>query len=346
MSVSISGSSKCSGWFLVGPGYDSMISQREKCNTDIHQMLVQLCFISYGQDPAVVGRSDWMRRRHTQTTNRPSKPSIQTAVLYFLMLSLSYGSVHPPTTTPLVCGVVVVVVVCMHGASASVWVCVSERPRKLQHACVTLLCIQACMCVFVCVWVRVCGSWHGSRPIGRLSSHQDVPTGPSLGRVPGLSPACVLAECCQIIPHTWKLAWRWSYPPFTLNLPLSPPPTLPEAPPSSWPTRPEIGRTSSGVPAIRTDSRLYLLHLLCPTLTGLDMHTQDLHWHPNLSCISITARVKGKIPLHMLVKQLSVMSLVCWSTWEYRRLGSKNSNLSSFEWSDIDSYKSEIELLI
>lgn len=104
---------------------------------------------------------------------------------------------------------------------AFVWVCKS-RLHKLYCACVSLLCIQ------VCIWLLV-----QLQAYLRLSSHQDVPTGPSLGSVPGLSTACVLAECCQIIPHTWKVAWRWNYSPFTLN-PCLPHPINLKAAPLFW----------------------------------------------------------------------------------------------------------------
>lgn len=79
-----------------------------------------------------------------------------------------------------------------------------ERLHKLYQACLISPCTPACM------WFLALLQAHW-----RLSSHQDVPAGPRLGRVPGLSAACVLAECCQIIPHSWKVAWRRSYPCFT-----------------------------------------------------------------------------------------------------------------------------------
>lgn len=72
-------------------------------------------------------------------------------------------------------------------------------------------CANLCVCVSVCFLAMLQAHW-------RISSHQDIPTGPGLGRVPGLSPACVLAE---IITHTWSAAWSWSWSssPFTLNFP-------------------------------------------------------------------------------------------------------------------------------
>ena len=196
--------------------------------------------------------------KHAHTHNKSGHPNLplrlQSCISScFLCLMAPF---NPPPPPPMC----VVVVACMHGASASVWMCVCERPKKLHHACVTLLCIRVCACVCVCACMHACGSWHGSRSIGRLSSHQDVPTGPSLGRVPGLSPACVLAECCQIIPHTWKLAWRWSYPPFTLNLPLSPPPTLPEAPPRLLDRR---GQRSAELPAAYPRNALTRAFISC-----------------------------------------------------------------------------------
>ena len=148
------GHPKCSGWFLAGPRYDSMISQQEKCNADIHQMLVQLRFISYGEDPAVVGRSDWMRRRHTQTTNLALHTFHSDCSLVFphafFVLWLRSTPHHPPPRVRCCC------CCCLHARCVCicVGVCVSERPQKLQHACLTLLCIQACMCACGSACVR------------------------------------------------------------------------------------------------------------------------------------------------------------------------------------------------
>lgn len=83
-------------------------------------------------------------------------------------------------------------------------VCICVGLHKLYQACLISPCSRVCM------WFLALLQAHW-----RLSSHQDVPAGPRLGRVPGLSAACVLAECCQIIPHSWKVAWRRSYPSFT-----------------------------------------------------------------------------------------------------------------------------------
>lgn len=91
-----------------------------------------------------------------------------------------------------------------HVLRVCICVGVYERLHKLYQACL------------ISPWTRVC-AWFLAllQAHWRLSSHQDVPAGPRLGRVPGLSAACVLAECCQIIPHSWKVAWRRSYPSFT-----------------------------------------------------------------------------------------------------------------------------------
>lgn len=91
-----------------------------------------------------------------------------------------------------------------HVLCVCICVGVYERLHKLYQACLISPCSRVCM------WFLALLQAHW-----RLSSHQDVPAGPRLGRVPGLSAACVLAECCQIIPHSWKVAWRRSYPSFT-----------------------------------------------------------------------------------------------------------------------------------
>lgn len=91
-----------------------------------------------------------------------------------------------------------------HVLCVCICVGVYERLHKLHQACLISPCTRVCM------WFLALLQAHW-----RLSSHQDVPPGPRLGRVPGLSAACVLAECCQIIPHSWKVAWRRSYPSFT-----------------------------------------------------------------------------------------------------------------------------------
>lgn len=157
MSVSISGSSKCSGWFLVGPGYDSMISQREKCNTDIHQMLVQLCFISYGQDPAVVGRSDWMRRRHTQTTNRAlqtfhSDCSLVFPHAFFVLWLRSSPHHHPPRVWCCCC------CCCLHARCVCicVGVCEWETAKASTRMCDFTMhsSVHVCVCVRVSACVR------------------------------------------------------------------------------------------------------------------------------------------------------------------------------------------------
>lgn len=217
MSVSIARSPKCSGWFPVGPRCDSIVRQQEittqissKCWFNLSRL------ISYTGLPAVVGRSEWMRRWHTNTPSHTTNLALQT---FHSVCSLVFPHavfVLLLHSSPLMC-------CCLHAPCVCICVGVYERLHKLYHACVTLLCVQVCM------WFLALLQAHW-----RLSSHQDVPTGPSLGRVPGLSPACVLAECRQIIRHTWKVAWRWSYPPFTPN------PCLPQPSLSSWPKRPEI----------------------------------------------------------------------------------------------------------
>lgn len=174
MSVSIARSSKCSGWFPVGPHYDSLISQQESATqTSTKCWFNSIRLISYTGDPAVVGRSDWMRRcahrhAHTHTTNL----ALQTfhSDWYFLMPSLSYCSVRPPPTP------VCVVVVCMHGASAFVWVCMRDCTSFTTHVWL----YYAFKCVRECMFVRVCGSWHCSRPIGGLALTRMSPQAPVL----------------------------------------------------------------------------------------------------------------------------------------------------------------------
>lgn len=186
-----------------------------KCN------LIRL--ISYTRDPSV-GWEVWMRcwRTNTQLIRLP-KPSIQIVALYppscFLCLVAPFTAPSPRKVCLLL--LLFKCTVRLHLCG-----CVWETAHALPRMCDFTMhpSVWVCVCVWLCVWFLALLQAHW-----KLSSHQDVPTGPSLGRVPGLSPACVLAECCQIIPHTWKAAWRWSYPPFTLNLPL-PSPTLPKAP--------------------------------------------------------------------------------------------------------------------
>ena len=290
MSVSISGSPKCSGWFLVGPRYDSMISQQEKCNTDIHQMLVQLGFSSGGEDPAVAGRSDWMRHRcvrththtqtrtHTHTTNLAiqtfhSDCSLVFPHAFFVLWLRSTPHHHPPC-------VLLLLLACTVRLHLCGCVCVRDRKSFTTHVWL----YYAFECARVCVFVRACMRVVPGMAPGPLE-------GLALTRMSPQAP--VLVGCLVLALHvSWLSAVRL-YPtlgslpgggailpsPWTSPSPL--PPHSPRPPPSSWPTRPEIGRTSSGVPTKRSDSCFYLLHLLWPTLTGLDMHTQDLHWHPN-----------------------------------------------------------------
>lgn len=74
------------------------------------------------------------------------------------MLSLSYYSIHPPSC----------VVVCMHRASAFVWVCMRDCTSFTTH--VWLYYASKC----------VCGSWHCSRPIGGLALTRMSPQAPVL----------------------------------------------------------------------------------------------------------------------------------------------------------------------
>lgn len=105
-------------------------------------------------------------------------------------------------------------------------------PRVVLFACT--VCLHVCGCdeglhelhhVFpwVCMWLLAPLQAHW-----RFRSHQDVPTGPSLGRVPGLSPACVLAECfSDYTPHLVSrlVQERFSsYLGFTPPSPWLPPP--------------------------------------------------------------------------------------------------------------------------
>lgn len=173
------------------------------------------------------------------------------------MLSLSYCSIHSPH-----------VWWCLYAQCVCICVWVYERhctgftTRVWIYYAFVLTCMRVCVCVLLLAPLQA--HW-------RLSSHQDVPTGPSLGRVPGLSPACVLAECCQIIPHTWYVAWSWSYPPFTLNLP---PPIPPRSPKTRLLDR--LGQRSPKIPPAQPQHTLTLAFISCPScvqhLTGLGMH--------------------------------------------------------------------------
>lgn len=184
---------------------------------------------------------------------------------------------------------------------APAWVCASACTNSTAHVCL--------LCSPQRTWFLAALQAHW-----RLSSHQDVPTGPSLGRVPALSPACVLAECCQIIPHTWKAAWRRSHPPSSPHYCFS------------IPTPPPMPRRSERPEMAPSDTHRLLPLVpapLSPTLTASGTHN-GLHRPPNLSCISPTSKAGGKTTGHLnTVKTMaqwifSEHSIVC-SAWKEKK---------------------------
>lgn len=156
---------------------------------------------------------------------------------------------------------------------APAWVCASACTISTAHVCL--------LCAPRRTWFLAALQAHW-----RLSSHQDVPTGPGLGRVPALSPAC-----SQIIPHTWKVAWRRSHPPSSSHCCFSipNPPTLPT---------PRHSERQETAPS-DTHRLLPLVPApLSPTLTASGTH-DGLHRPPNLSCISPTSKAGGKTTGHL-----------------------------------------------
>lgn len=148
-------SSKRSGWFPVGSHYDSLISrQASATQTSTKCWFNSIRLISYTGDPVVVGRSDWRRRTNT-LSNTHNKSG-----LYFLMLSLSYYSVH---SSP--CVLLFACTVRLHLCG-----CVWETAQALPRMCDFTMHSSVC----------VCGSWHRSRPIGGLALTRMSPQAPVL----------------------------------------------------------------------------------------------------------------------------------------------------------------------